>query len=90
MLHCGQVLAPEDAQFSEDGGGTTASVPGCGRRGVREDAVAGHGRLAMQVDEPGIGKRRTAQELAEYAEGQGVQVLWGRCQESQGSPPNWP
>ena len=59
-------------------------------RQVLADAVAGHGRLAMLVGEPGIGKAHTAQELAEYAEGQGVQVLWGRCQESQGSPPYWP
>lgn len=54
-----------------------------GRQGTREDAVAGHGRLAMLVDEPGIGKTRTAQELAEYAEGQGVQVLWDRCLEAK-------
>ena len=46
-----------------------------------DDATAGHGRLAMLVGEPGIGKTRTAQELASYAETRGVQVLWGRCYE---------
>jgi transcriptional regulator with AAA-type ATPase domain len=29
-----------------------------------EDVLSGHGRLVMVVGEPGIGKTRTAQELA--------------------------
>ena len=40
--------------------------------------------------EPGIGKTRTAQELATYAGLRGAQVLWGRCYEEQGAPPYWP
>jgi len=44
----------------------------------------------MLVGEPGIGKTRTAQELAFYAETQGARVLWGRCHEYQGAPPYWP
>ena len=55
-----------------------------------EDAVSGQGRLVMLVGEPGIGKTRTAQELAGYAETLGVQVLWGRCYEEEGTPPYWP
>ena len=43
-----------------------------------EESLAGRGRLAMLVGEPGIGKTRTAQELASLAEGRGAQVLWGR------------
>ena len=42
-----------------------------------EDALAGRGRLAMLVGEPGIGKTRTAQEVAARAETLGAQVLWG-------------
>ncbi len=49
-----------------------------------EDAMAGQGRLVMLVGEPGIGKTRTAQELASYAETRGAQVL---C-EKIGTPPN--
>ena len=49
-----------------------------GLRAALEDSIAGHGRLAMMVGEPGIGKTRTAEELAAYAETQGVQILWGR------------
>ena len=44
----------------------------------------------MLVGEPGIGKTRTAQELATYAERRGAQVLWGRCYEGEGAPPYWP
>jgi len=44
----------------------------------------------MLAGEPGIGKTRTAQELAALAETQGAQVLWGRCYEEGGTPPYWP
>ena len=55
-----------------------------------EEALAGRGRLVMLVGEPGIGKTRTAQELASYAETLSAQLLWGRCYEEQGAPPYWP
>ena len=42
------------------------------------------------VGEPGIGKTRTALELATYARLRGAWVLWGRCYESGGAPPFWP
>ena len=35
----------------------------------------------MLSGEPGIGKTRTAQELAAYAKEHGAQVLWGWCYE---------
>ncbi|MFB3118923.1 MAG: AAA family ATPase, partial [Stenotrophomonas maltophilia] len=54
-----------------------------------EDTMAGRGRLLMLAGEPGIGKTRTAQELASHAETLGTQVLWGRCYEEQGAPPYW-
>ena len=46
--------------------------------------------LAPAVGEPGIGKTSTAKELASHAENLGVQVLWGRCYEEEGTPPYWP
>jgi len=55
-----------------------------------EDALSGRGRMVTLVGEPGIGKTRTAQELATYAGLRGAQVLWGRCYEEQGVPPYWP
>jgi AAA ATPase domain len=54
------------------------------------DALSGRGRLLMLVGEPGIGKARTAQEMASHASRQGAQVLWGRCYETPGAPPYWP
>jgi predicted ATPase len=58
--------------------------------GALHDASEGQGRLVMLVGEPGIGKTRTAEEFAAYAQKQGSQVLWGRCHEQQGVPPFWP
>ncbi|MCI0825634.1 MAG: serine/threonine-protein kinase PknK, partial [Chloroflexi bacterium] len=55
-----------------------------------EDTLSGRGRLVMLVGEPGIGKTRTAQELATYAGLRGAQVLWGRSYEEQGVPAYWP
>jgi len=55
-----------------------------------EDALSGRGRLMTLVGEPGIGKTRTALELATYAGLRGAQVLWGRSYEEQGVPPYWP
>jgi hypothetical protein len=55
-----------------------------------EDSLSGRGRLVMLVGEPGIGKTRTAQELATNAGLRGAQVLWGRCYEEVGTPPYWP
>ena len=55
-----------------------------------EDARSGQGRMVMLAGEPGIGKTRTAEELATYAETSGVRVIWGRTQEALGAPPYWP
>ena len=55
-----------------------------------EEALSGRGRLLLLVGEPGIGKTRTADELATYARLRNVQVLWGRCYEGEGAPAYWP
>ena len=44
-----------------------------------EETISSQGRLVVLVGEPGIGKTRTAQELAAQAEKLGAQVLWGWC-----------
>ena len=49
-----------------------------------DDALAGEWRLVMLAGEPGIGKTRTAQELASYAEEKGAVVLWGWRYEDEG------
>ena len=55
-----------------------------------DDAMSGHGHILLLVGEPGIGKTRTAEELATYASMRGAQVLWGRCYEGEGAPAYWP
>ena len=59
-------------------------------RAALEDALSGRGRLLLLVGEPGIGKTRTAEELATYAQLRSAQVLWGRCYEGEGAPAYWP
>ena len=51
------------------------------------DSVAGGGcRTVLLAGEPGIGKTRTATELARHAHGEGALVLYGRCEEGLGVP----
>jgi DNA-binding CsgD family transcriptional regulator len=55
-----------------------------------DQAIAGQGRIVMVAGEPGIGKTRTAQELAQFATQRGAAVLWGHCHEEAGAPSYWP
>jgi tetratricopeptide (TPR) repeat protein len=55
-----------------------------------EDAVDGRGQLVLLIGEPGIGKTRTAGEIAERARAAGAEVLVGRCYEDEGAPALWP
>ncbi len=59
-------------------------------RGALDDASSGRGRLVLLAGEPGIGKTRTADELARYAQERGCEVLVGRCYEGDGAPAYWP
>src|SRR5262249_36407985 len=59
-------------------------------RGALENALGGRARMALLVGEPGIGKTRTAEELALVASSRGAQVLFGRCYEGDGAPAFWP
>jgi DNA-binding SARP family transcriptional activator len=55
-----------------------------------ERAIAGEGSAAVVLGEPGIGKTRLLEELAERARRLGVAVAWARCPESGAIPPFWP
>jgi DNA-binding SARP family transcriptional activator/tetratricopeptide (TPR) repeat protein len=55
-----------------------------------EGAVMGRGSVCLIRGEPGIGKSRLADELAERARQVDAQVLWGRCWEAGGAPAYWP
>jgi predicted ATPase len=58
--------------------------------GWLDAAVAGEPRLVLCGGEPGVGKTRLAEELAELAGVRQLPVLWGRAVEADGSPPYWP
>jgi tetratricopeptide (TPR) repeat protein len=53
-------------------------------------AVQGRGQIVLLVGEAGIGKTRTADELAARARRRNCRVLFGRCYEGDGAPAYWP
>jgi len=55
-----------------------------------ERARAGSGVVALVAGEAGIGKTRTASELARAARAAGARVLSGWCHEGDGAPAYWP
>jgi tetratricopeptide (TPR) repeat protein len=61
--------------------GRTAELRRLRRR--LEEARTGHGGVVLLAGEPGIGKTRTIEEVAETARAQGALVLWGRCYEGE-------
>ena len=60
------------------------------RRAVDDAAARSRPRAPSRRRARGIGKTRTAEELAEYAGARGARVVWGRCWEGDGAPPFWP
>src|SRR5262249_60230635 len=61
-----------------------------GGPGGCEAARRGGGVFSLVRGEPGIGKPRLAERVAEEASARGFCVLWGRCWESGGAPAYWP
>lgn len=59
-------------------------------RGWLDEALSGHGRVALVGGEAGIGKTALASWLASEARNGGARVLIGRSTEAEGAPPNWP
>jgi DNA-binding winged helix-turn-helix (wHTH) protein/tetratricopeptide (TPR) repeat protein len=59
-------------------------------RAAFERAWGGSGQLVLVLGEPGIGKTRTAEEVAALARARGARVLAGGCYEGEGAPAFWP
>jgi DNA-binding CsgD family transcriptional regulator/tetratricopeptide (TPR) repeat protein len=59
-------------------------------RAAFDQMLAGRRQTLLISGEPGIGKTRFAEALADVAEDQGALVLWGHCHEEAGAPPYWP
>jgi len=59
-------------------------------RQLLDEAVTGRGGLALIGGEPGIGKTRLAEEVAEEARGRGFLALTGRCRNMEGALPYLP
>jgi DNA-binding CsgD family transcriptional regulator/tetratricopeptide (TPR) repeat protein len=83
------------ASIRDEDGNAARTIVGRGReleafRAALGRALSGRRQFVLVSGEPGIGKTRCAEALAEIAEDQGSLVLWGRCREEAGSPPYWP
>jgi tetratricopeptide (TPR) repeat protein len=59
-------------------------------RAAFQDAHDGRGHLYLLAGEPGIGKTRTTEEFAAYAQQHATRFFLGRCYEGEGAPPFWP
>lgn len=55
-----------------------------------DELVAGRGGVVLLAGEPGIGKSRLAEDVAERATAADVKTAWGRAWEAGGAPPFWP
>ena len=55
-------------------------------RGGVDSMLAGQGGIYLLAGEPGIGKTRLADEIADYARQKGSEVFWGRCWHGTGGP----
>jgi class 3 adenylate cyclase len=77
--------------------GLPARLPFVGREPELErlatalaETAVGRGGLVMVLGDPGMGKTRTTEELAERARREGMDVAWGHCYEGDWAPPYGP
>ena len=59
-------------------------------RGALDGAIAGNGAVVLLCGDAGIGKTRTAEEIAREAAARGVRVAAARCPETTAAPAFWP
>ena len=95
LIH--QPATATEPRSSEAGRDRLSRPPLVGRRAELgwlrsdlDDAFSGRGRLVLLAGEPGIGKSRLAEEIADEAATRGATVAWGRCHRGRGAPAFWP
>jgi DNA-binding SARP family transcriptional activator len=91
--------APATTTLPESGGGTgmaggaslVGRAPELEAASILiEDVRAGRARWLTIAGEPGIGKTRLSEALADRARAVGIEVSWGRCHEDDDAPAYWP
>jgi DNA-binding SARP family transcriptional activator len=90
-----ETVAPSAARAAADGSEATEDFVGreaelAELESALVRAMEGYGGAYLIGGEPGIGKSRLADELAQRARLRGARVLWGRCWEAGGAPAYWP
>ena len=90
-----RVSEPASAGAQQTAGAPSRPFVGRGREmalasAAVESILGGRGRILLFAGQPGIGKSRTADEIAALARSRGAEVLIGRCYEGEGAPPFWP
>lgn len=88
---------PSDDRASRPGQPQTIAEAFVGRTRELEELRAGlpdiernRGRFFLICGEPGVGKTRLVERLADEAAAGGILVHWGRCWEGGGAPAFWP
>jgi class 3 adenylate cyclase/tetratricopeptide (TPR) repeat protein len=92
-----EVAWSDTSAFARPSAVPTLLTPFVGRDAERatlrrlvDDALAGHGRLALVAGEPGLGKSRLVAEIGDEAQARGMRMFTGHCVEMSGAPPYLP
>src|SRR5579872_2345089 len=91
------IVGGDDLQAARRGPELVELTPFVGRaeertwlRGILDSTQGGAGGLVMIGGEPGVGKSRLAQEMAQEGRDRGFRVLTGHCYERDGDLPYMP
>jgi tetratricopeptide (TPR) repeat protein len=91
----GADAAGGEASSHEAGGHEPSGLVGRGAElavatALIADVQLGRARWLTLAGEPGIGKTRLAEAIAQRATDAGVEVVWGRCHDDDAAPAYWP
>lgn len=87
--HAPETAAAEATPLSPKGFFGRAHALEVGRRAVAS-VLDGEPQILLVSGEPGIGKTRLVEAIAEEASARGVRAIWGRAHEAGSQPAFWP